>query len=166
MVRAWRLVREARADDAFSGEGARLFGGRWNPQGLRATYLSATRSLAALEVLVHQAERVPSGPFFFFEVRFAEDMIEEVSTESLAADWRNYPPRPSTVELGRRWLQGQTSPVLRVPSQMIPEESNYVLNPEHPRCATVTIGDPKPFLFDCRLALKPALRPPLSRPPR
>ena len=148
IIHAWRLVGEARAADAFSGEGARLYGGRWTPHGQRATYLSSTRSLAALEVLVHQAERVPTGRFLFFEVRFQEHFVTTVSPDDLKADWRNYPPRNSTVSTGGGWLKARSSPVLKVPSIMIPEESNYLLNPEHPRAEEIEIGDPRPFTFD------------------
>lgn len=155
IIHAWRLVREARADDAFSGEGARLYGGRWNPRGLPATYLSATRSLAALEVLVHQAEHVPTGRFLFFEVRFPEHFVTAISPADLEANWRSYPPRNSTVTLGGKWLQARSSPVLRVPSIMIPEESNFLLNPEHPRSDEVEIGDPRPFTFDPRFLNPP-----------
>jgi RES domain-containing protein len=146
-------VSEARADDAFSGEGARLYGGRWTPPGVRATYLSTSRSLAALEVLVHNAERAPSSRFLFFEVRFPEEFVQTISEHDLAADWRSYPPRKSTVELGRRWLQDRPSPVLRVPSILIPEESNYLLNPEHPRAEEIELRHPRPFTFDPRFCL-------------
>ena len=155
IIHAWRLVREVRADDAFSGEGARLYGGRWNPHGLPATYLSATRSLAALEVLVHQAEHVPTGRFLFFEVRFPEHFVTTIAPADLEADWRNYPPRNSTVTVGGKWLKARSSPVLQVPSIMIPEESNFLLNPEHPRAEEVEIGDPRPFTFDPRFLNPP-----------
>lgn len=155
IIHAWRLVREERADDAFSGEGARLYGGRWNPHGLPATYLSATRSLAALEVLVHQAEHLPAGRFLFFEVRFPEHFVTTISPTDLEADWRNYPPRNSTVSVGGNWLKARSSPVLRVPSIMIPEESNYLLNPEHPRAEEVETGNPRPFTFDPRFLNPP-----------
>ena len=149
-LRAWRLVREARAADAFTGEGARLYGGRWNPAGSRATYLSATRSLAALEILVHQAERVPAGKFLFFEVRFPESMVTTVSENDLPANWKTFPPQRSTVEIGRKWIASHTSAVLEVPSILIPEESNFVLNFEHPRAGEIEICDPQPFTFDPR----------------
>ena len=155
MTSAWRLVREARAPDAFSGKGARLYGGRWNPQGLPATYLSATRSLAALEVLVHQTEQLPSGRFLFFEVRFPEEFISTISRNDLDEDWRTYPPRSSTMAVGGNWLQALASPVLKVPSTIIPEESNYLLNPAHPRAEEIEIGDPRPFVFDPRLLVPP-----------
>ena len=157
IIHAWRLVSEARAHDAFSGEGARLYGGRWNPHGLRATYLSSTRSLAALEVLVHQAEQVPSGRFLFFEVRFPEHFVTTVEPATLEENWRSYPPRNSTVAVGVGWLKTRSSPVLQVPSIMIPEESNYLLNPEHPRAEEIEIGAPRAFTFDHRF-LNPAAR--------
>jgi RES domain-containing protein len=149
-LQAWRLVREARADDAFTGEGTRLYGGRWNPVGTRATYLSATRSLAALEVLVHQAERIPVGKFLFYEVRFSSALLTTVSEIDLPANWRTFPPQKSTVEIGRQWIAANTSAVLEVPSILIPEESNFLLNFEHPRATEIEVRDPKPFAFDPR----------------
>lgn len=148
---AWRLVRAARADDAFSGEGARLFGGRWNPPGLRATYLSGARSLAALEVLVHQSDRIPVGLFYFFEVRFPEALVSTITANELGAQWRSYPPRAPTVALGREWILQKRSAVLRVPSVLIPEECNYLLDPEHPQSGEIEIGHKAPFVFDTRL---------------
>ena len=149
-LQAWRLVRAARADDAFTGEGARLYGGRWNPAGTRATYVSATRSLAALEVLVHQAERVPSGSFLFFEVRFPESLVTKVSEKALPASWRTFPPQKATVEIGGAWIAAHASAVLEVPSILIPQESNFVLNFEHPRAAEIEIRKPQLFSFDPR----------------
>jgi len=157
-IHAWRLVREARADEAFSGEGARLYGGRWNPPGMRATYLSETRSLAALEVLVHQAEPFPAGRFLFFEIRFPAQFVTTLTPEDLGADWRAYPARNQTVGVGGKWLSAGSSPVLRVPSVLIPEESNYLLNPGHPRAREIEIREARLFTFDPRF-----LKPPPGR---
>ncbi len=150
IVPAWRLVRAARQEDAFSGHGARLYGGRWNPRGMRATYLSASRSLAALEVIVHQAEHIPHQQFLFFEARFPEEFVADISPDVLAADWRSYPPRKTTVEAGGMWLKALSSPVLRVPSVLIPEEFNFIINPEHPKAAEIKIPPPQVFAFDQR----------------
>ena len=78
-----------------------------------------------------------------------------ISPDDLEADWRNYPPRNSTVTLGGNWLKSRSSPVLRVPSILIPEESNYILNPEHPRAEEVEMGAPQPFTFDPRFLNAP-----------
>jgi len=106
---------------------------------------------------VHQTEHVPDGRFLFFEVRFPEDFVTTISPADLEADWRNYPPRNSTVTPGANWLKARSSPVLQVPSIMIPEESNFLLNPEHPRAEEVKIGDARPFTFDPRF-LNPPVR--------
>jgi RES domain-containing protein len=151
IIQAWRLVREARAADAFTGEGARLYGGRWNPAGTRTTYLSATRSLAALEVLVHQADRVPAGQFLFFDVEFPQDLITTITLDDLPADWQRFPPQKSTVDMGKTWITAKKSPVLQVPSILIPEESNYLLNFDHPHASKIEVGKPRIFSFDPRL---------------
>ncbi len=147
IVQAWRLVREARADDAFSGEGARLYGGRWNPAGIRATYTSATRSLAALEVLVHQAERVPAGRFLFFGIRFPQKLITTVNPADLPANWKSFPPQKSTTSMGKTWVTEKKSPILEVPSLLIPEESNFLLNFDHPQAKEIEVGKAQPFCF-------------------
>ena len=157
-VQVWRLVREARADDAFSGEGARLFGGRWNPVGTRITYTSTTRSLAALEVLVHHAERIPAGRFFFFGIRFPQTLVTTVSLQDLPGNWQTFPPQKSTVDMGGAWAATNASPVLEVPSVLIPEESNYLLNFEHPQAGEIEIEEARPFCFD------PRFRTPQERP--
>ncbi|MEX1118085.1 MAG: RES family NAD+ phosphorylase [Terrimicrobiaceae bacterium] len=151
MIHAWRLVREARAGDAFTGEGARLFGGRWNPVGTSTTYTSATRSLAALEVLVHQAERIPAGRFLFFGIRFPKNLITTISQKDLPANWRNFPPRKCTTEIGKAWIAAKKSPVLQVPGTLIPGEPNYLLNFDHPQAKELEIGEAEPFDFDPRL---------------
>ncbi len=151
IIQAWRLVREARAADAFTGEGARFYGGRWNPVGTQTTYLSATRSLAALEVLVHQAERVPTGRFLFYDVQFPQDLITTISLHDLPADWQRFPPQKCTVKIGKTWITGKNSPVLQVPSVLIPEESNYLLNFDHSHASKIQIGAAQPFCFDPRL---------------
>ena len=154
IVCAWRLVRANRAEHAFSGEGARLYGGRWNPPGLRATYLSGSRALAALEVLVHEAERIPASAFLFFEARFPSEFVREIHPDEIAGDWRGYPPKPNTTGVGEEWIRSQKTPVLRVPSILIPEEANYLINPEHPRANEIEVRDPRPFRFDPRFSAK------------
>ena len=152
MIHAWRLVREARARDAFTGEGARLYGGRWNPVGLRVTYLSESRSLAALEALVHQTERLPTGRFLFFEIKFPEHLVKTLSPGDLEGNWRSFPPPRTTVTRGGEWLKASESPLLRVPSVLIPEESNYLFNPSHPDAHKIVIGSPRAFSFDPRFS--------------
>lgn len=99
---------------------------------------------------MHQAERVPSGSFLFFEVRFPESLVTKVSEKDLPANWRTYPPQKATVEIGRDWIAALSSAVLEVPSILIPGESNFVLYFEHPRAAEIEIRKPQLFSFDPR----------------
>lgn len=150
MRRAWRIVKERHAADAFDGEGARLHGGRWNSRGTRVVYASATLSLAALENLVHLAPPI-SFRFIAFRVDFAELLVESVSVPGLPADWTEEPPLRSTQEIGDRWVREARSAVLEVPSVLIPGESNYLINPAHPGFGRVRIGAAEAFAFNPRL---------------
>lgn len=148
----WHLVAERHAARAFDGEGARLYGGRWNHPGIPVVYASATLSLAALELLVHlDLEDAPEDRVAIAAVPSAGLEIEEVSAENLPAAWRSYPAPEALKVLGTAWASESRSPVLRIPSVVIPEESNYLLNPRHPEFSRITLQDPAPFTFDRRL---------------
>ncbi len=150
MAAGWRIVPEARARDAFIGEGARLYGGRWNSPGVAIVYASQHKSLAALELLVHRDPR-RANRFKTFFFQFPESLVEAVALRDLPKDWRQEPPPPSTQQLGDAWLREARSVVLAVPSIIIPEELNYLLNPNHPDFKKITIGKPQNFTFDARL---------------
>jgi len=150
MPEAWRIVRETHLAAAFSGEGAAKFGGRWNSRGVAVVYASATRALAALELLVHL-----NPPVFFkckiIGLEFEENLVERMKPADLPADWRMEPPPVSSQRLGDAWVREDRSPVLAVPSVIVPEEFNYLLNPVHPDFKRVKLGKPRDFAFDPRL---------------
>jgi RES domain-containing protein len=147
---AWRIVFEKYKDVAFSGEGAFLFGGRWNSPGKRAVYCAESRALAALEMLIHLDSPALLRRYLLFEIKFDESLMTTLPVASLPADWRSEPLPPSTQALGDRWIAGAESAVLRLPSVVIPLESNYLLNPTHPDFSGVQIHSPQPFDFDPR----------------
>jgi RES domain-containing protein len=149
MLEAWRIVRAQRASTALTGEGAAKTGGRWNSRGIPVVYASATRALAALETLVHLN---PPMPFEYkiFRVEFAAELMEHIATK-LPADWKTSPSPHSTRRLGDAWVREARSAVLAVPSIIIPDETNYVLNPAHPDFRKIRIGKPVSFAFDARL---------------
>lgn len=149
-VTAFRLAPQAFADGAFSGEGTRQWGGRWNPPGVGVVYLSSTLSLASLEFLVHFAGHSELPALTSFEVRFDKSFVSELN--ELPEDWRNVPALPSTQQAGARWCREQRSAVLRVPSLVVPHESNYLLNPSHADFRKIQIGAPQPFSLHPRLA--------------
>ena len=151
MTRAWRLTRTAYAASAMTGEGARLYGGRWNPKGGAVVYLAESLPLAALEVLVHTRSPEDLADFVKLPVAFPPDLVEAVQLESLPPDWRSSPPPNSLKAIGGAWLERGASALLRVPSVVVPEAFNFLLNPVHPDMARVVVGEFTPFEFDPRL---------------
>jgi len=152
-LRAWRLVRPAYGDAtaAFSGEGARRFGGRWNAPGRPVVYASLHLSLAALETLAHADRRRFERDYVTFEVRVPHGLILELRDEDLPVDWRARPVSLGARGVGDAWLAQRASVALSVPSVLVPQERNLLLDPAHPRFGEVRIGAPQAFRFDERL---------------
>jgi RES domain-containing protein len=147
----WRLCELADAARAFDGEGARLYGGRWNHKGTRLVYASSSLSLAALECLAHAEAMFLKRQFFRFRVEVEEAMIEVLAPAQLPASWRRYPAPEETRALGSRWAVRGRKAILSVPSVIVPEERNYLLNPLHADFEKLTFGKANPFSFDPRL---------------
>jgi RES domain-containing protein len=151
MVTAWRMVKGRHASSAFDGEGARRFGGRWNSPGTVAVYASESRALAMLEVLAGIGTVGVLASYVLIGVRFAESLVRILDPEALPEGWRAYPPPAAAQRVGDAWIRGATSPVLRVPSVLVPKESNYLLNPLHPDFGRLKIARPELVAIDPRL---------------
>jgi RES domain-containing protein len=152
MTPVWRIVKKAQADHAFSGEGARLFGGRWNHRGTAVVYTADTLSLAALEYFVHLGPAMAGVELVFFKAEIPKRMvIQDLAPETLPAGWRSEPPLAVTRHLGSDWAAGNTTAVLRVPSALIPSQFNFILNPGHPDFSRIKVLGPDPFRFDSRM---------------
>ena len=148
---AWRIISRAYTDEAFDGEGARLYGGRWNSEGTAMIYLAGSLALATLEQLAHLSRTdLLKGQFMRFRVEIPRHAILELDEEALPSEWASNPE--ATRPLGDRWTQAEDSLALRVPSAIVPEESNYLVNPRHPNMDDLQIGDPEPYVFDKRFA--------------
>ena len=151
-IETWRIVKTRHAAHAFDGEGARRFGGRWNSIGTRMVYCASSIALAVLEVLVHLEEPLALKGWTLCRVRFDDSMMRTMELASLPADWfADLPPRVLR-ETGDRWVHEQSSVVLAVPSAIVPQEMNHLLNPDHPEFRRIRIDRPQPFAFDRRLA--------------
>jgi RES domain-containing protein len=145
-----RIEKARRIGSAFTGEGARIAGGRWNPVGVSAVYCSDSLALAALEVFVHLGHEGRSLAFVSFRVEIPDDTrIERV--DPLPPGWRAEPPVASSQEVGYRWARTGATAVLLVPSAIVPGEFNALLNPTHADFRRVAVGKPEPFSFDPRL---------------
>ena len=151
MTRAWRLTTRARGDTAFSGEGARCFGGRWNPSGPPTLYAAATISLAALERLSGADVDLAPPDLVVIPVEWSPEVPVTVLEDGDLSVERASPHPASTREIGPKWLREKAAPVLSVPSAIVPEEGVFVLNPSHPRLGELVVGPSRRFTYDPRL---------------
>lgn len=146
----WRLIKAKHARTALSGDGARRYGGRWNERGSAIVYLGGTLSLAALETFVHLTAADVHLSFAAIEVLVADDIpIGEL--DDLPTNWREEPPPGEMKALGSAWARAGETALLRVPSVIVPRESNYLLDPAHPDFGRFTVLPPQPFGFDQRM---------------
>lgn len=149
-IRLWRLARKPYL--ALDGEGARLAGGRWNSEGVAVVYTSETLSLAALEYLAHlDPDDAPDDLTAVAVAIPATTGIDEVRPEDLPAHWNTVFDHPRCVAIGDAWATGGGSLGLRVPSALVPEERNVLLNPAHPDARRVRVAGTRRFVFDRRL---------------
>ena len=138
-------------DSAFDGDAAGRFGGRWNSPGTPVVYAASTRSLAALEMVVHLDRSTLLASFVLIPCGFDERLVTTVDRRLLPAHWRGDPAPPELAALGDAWVKQAPSAVLAVPSAIIDEENNFLLNPAHKDFSRIRIGDPVDFTFDERL---------------
>ena len=151
IVTAWRIVKRKHVKTAFSGDGARLFGGRWNNPGVPLIYTATSQSLATLEILVHLEAPDLLERYVILGVELEESLIVNVDQSRLPKNWRANPAPPGAGAIGDEWAAARVSAVLRVPSMIVPSEHNLLLNPLHRNFSRLKIADSSAFRFDSRL---------------
>ena len=147
----WRLTRERYADSAFSGEGARQHGGRFNSPGTPVVYTAESLPLALVEALTGLERYDQLRRYVFFRARLPEPLISEVTAEDLPEGWDQHPPPSRSQRVGDRWASREESVALKVPSVVVPYSYNYLLNPAHTAFGDIEIGQAEPFPVDERL---------------
>jgi RES domain-containing protein len=147
----WRLVKSKYASSAFDGEGARLFGGRWNRVGTRVAYAASNSALAVLEVLVHLDGTTALSAYSLVEAALPESAIEDVEMASLQLGWNGSPVPPHAQALGDEWVRAGRSLALRLPSAIVQGGGNILLNPMHRDFGRLEVVSAEPFAFDPRL---------------
>jgi RES domain-containing protein len=147
----WRIVKKRYAANAFDGDGARRFGGRWNSPGVPMVYVASSRSLAVLEMAVYLDPAALLSSFVLIPCEFDESLVTTLGRSTLPALWRRDPPLPALAAIGDAWIKQARSAVLAVPSAIIEEELNFLLNPTHPDFSRISIGEARDFSFDARL---------------
>lgn len=154
--RAWRIATDTpsyEADDR-TGLGAERTGGRWNRPGLPVVYASSSRALACLETVVHLG--VGSLPLnrYLVEVQFpdAQWRRAEVLEPDDLVGWDALPPGRASIDWGSNWLEERRSLIARVPSVVVPEEGNVLINPRHSAMNRVRLTKIRRWTYDGRLS--------------
>lgn len=148
-MRAWRIARERY--DPLSGEGARRFGGRWNSPGRPVVYAAGHAALAVLEALVWTDPEDLPDDLRLYEIEIVgRPRPAVVHAADLPPDW-TVVGSAACIAVGDHWLAEGTRLALRVPSAILPEESNLLINPLHPAAKDLRVVDSRPFRFDVRL---------------
>ena len=151
MPSAWRIVRAAHVNSAFTGEGARVYGGRWNSRGTPVIYVSEHESLAALELFVHLTPLSPDDLYRSFRLEWDDKLTEYFAIKNLPANWNSEPPTFQTMQIGDDWVHAGKSVALGVPSVLTGSEINFLLNPKHPDFKKIKIVHPIDYRFNSRL---------------
>ena len=147
----WRICRRRYAAEAAGGEGARLYGGRWNSRGVRVVYASTSLALAAVETFVNLEPNLIPADLVSIEGEIPDSLtIRRLEPTRLPADW--YESRDESLQrFGNEWIHGGGSIALLVPSAAIRGQWNVLLNAAHPNFSQIQFGRPERFEFDARM---------------
>lgn len=150
-MHAWRIAKRQFALDR-QGNGARLAGGRWNSPGVAVVYAGMTPEIAAMEKLVHTGDILPSDLVLVrFELPDTQNLYRSYEVEDLPEGWDALPGSAAAVNIGDAFVMNCNFLGMIVPSSVMPEAKNIVLNPNHNAFAIVSMSVIRPFEFDSRL---------------
>lgn len=137
----------------LTGEGAKLFGGRWNNKMVGCLYTSESRALAVLEFTVNvNIDDIPRA-LSITVIEIPDETIRILNETDLPGDWKLSPAPSSTKDFGSKLLLAVAEPVIKAPSTIIPAEFNFLLNPLHPDSRKFNIIDIVDFIFDLRIKI-------------
>jgi RES domain-containing protein len=150
-MRFWRICRRRYASEAASGEGARLYGGRWNSRGVRMVYASTSLALAAVETFVNLEPNLRPPDLVSIEGEIPESLaIDRLNQALLPRTW--YATRDESLRrFGDEWVKAGKTVALIVPSAAIRGEWNVLSNPAHGDFSKITLQEPHVFEFDIRM---------------
>ncbi len=149
-MKVWRLAKRKYA--AQNGEGARKYGGRWNPPGFPVIYTSESLALAALEALVHTDSDLLPDDLVIFSAQIPDTLsIQSLSSKKLPKNWKESPAPSALQSIGADWFHTSKTVALRVPSVVVSQEYNVLLNPIHSDFSRIQWEKVGPFQWDPRL---------------
>jgi RES domain-containing protein len=135
--------------ESLSGSG---YPARWNPKGYHVVYCAGSRALACLENLVHRSGEGLNANFKIVEIHIPDTLpTQKVETTELPDRWHLIEGYPVCQTIGKNWLALQKTCILRVPSSIIQDEWNLLINPNHPEFRNISIQNISDFSFDNRL---------------
>lgn len=150
-MRAWRIAKRQYALDR-QGTGAQITGGRWNSPGIAVVYAGLTAEIAAMEKLVHTSDILPSDLVLVsIELPDDEALYQRIQLADMPEGWDAMPSSASAVAVGGAFVTDGRRLGLIIPSAVVPEALNIVLNPNHSAFSHVTFTIERPFTFDHRL---------------
>jgi len=164
----WRIATDTKDYEAhdLSGKGAEITGGRWNDVGVPMVYAAENRALACLETFVHlNAGRLPLNRYLV-EIEIPDDIWSAAPIQTpgtLEVGWDAAPAGRVSIRFGSAWARDKTSALLRIPSAVIAEEANLLINPLHPDSRRITARKVRKWLYDPRLVMAAAI-PRAARP--
>lgn len=135
----------------LSGTGAKLYGGRWNEQGTAVVYFASSRAMAIMELLVHLSGDDLDRDYTLAVFDVPDDKVEQVAIKNLPDNWREYEAEPLLKAVGRQFINDGSKLILKVPSVLVEEESNILMNPNHEDADRVKLISKRVFKFDRRL---------------
>ncbi len=150
-MEVYRIVKEKYADP-LSGVGASLVGGRWNSVGIEMIYTSQSRALAILEVLAHLPKTLLPDDLVLLQIHIPESLpIIKISKSKLPENWQQFPPLRSTKQKGDQFIKLGKNVLLKVPSALVKDEYNYLINPHHEDFQKISLVKIEKFNLDNRL---------------
>lgn len=133
----------------LSGSG---YPARWNPKGVFVIYTASNRALACLENLVHRSGEGLNRQFKITEISVPDSSSSEtINIYDLPGNWYETPHFSQCRQIGKTWIREGKSLLLRMPSAIVPDEHNVLINPNHPEFYTVSVQNIREFAFDKRL---------------
>ncbi len=137
--------------DDLSGTGAKLYGGRWNEQGTAVVYFASSRAMAIMELLVHLSGYDLDRDYTLAVFDVPDDKIEQVAIKDLPDNWKEYEAESLLKTVGQQFINDGGNLVLKVPSVLVEEENNILMNPNHKDADKVKLISKRVFKFDRRL---------------
>ena len=153
---SWRIGTDTPdyAADDMDGIGAKMTGGRWNRKGTALVYSSSTRALACLETVVHLGSSGLPLNRYLVRLDIPDDIWfarETLTDKTAPVGWDALPTGKVSLDFGGRWISGAGSCILEVPSTIVPEEANVLINPRHPDAARIQAAKVRKWQYDARI---------------